>query len=113
MVPPVVGLLKTIAAVDALLHNTWFATAFIVAIGLTVIVKVIGAPVQPFAVDGVTVIVAVVALVRLLFVVNDGILPLPLAAKPIDGLLFTQVYVVPDTGLVNTIGVVIVLAHNV
>ena len=92
MVPPVVGLLKTIAAVDALLHNTWFATACTVAIGLTVIVKVIGAPVQPFAVDGVTVIVAVVALVRL---------------------LFTQVYVVPDTGLVNTIGVVIVLAHNV
>ena len=91
MLPPVVGLLKTMAAVDEPLHNTWLATGFTVAIGFTVMVNVIGAPVQPFPVDGVTVIVAVIALVRLFAVTNDGILPLPLAANPMDGLLFTHV----------------------
>ena len=60
------------------------------AIGFTVIVNVMGNPVQPDGVVGVTVIVAVVALVSVLLVVNDGIFPVPLAAKPMDGLLFTQ-----------------------
>jgi len=85
-----VGLLNTTAAVDEPLHNTWLATGFTVAIGFTVMVNVMGAPVQPDGVVGVTVIVAVVALVSVLLVVNDGIFPEPLAAKPIDGLLFTQ-----------------------
>ena len=53
-------------------------------------VKLIAVPIQPPAVVGLTVIVAEVALVRLLAVVNDGILPVPLAARPMDGLLFTQ-----------------------
>ena len=87
-------------------------TAFTVAIGVTVSTKVIGNPVQPNGEFGVTVTVALIEL-TLFVVTNDGILPLPLAANPIAGLLFTQVYVVPDTGLVNTIGVVVVLAHNV
>ena len=91
MLPPVVGLLKTMAAVDDPLHNTWFATAFTVAIGFTVIVNVIGAPVQPDMIEGVTVMVAVVALVNVFDVTKDGIFPLPLAANPIDGLLFTHV----------------------
>ena len=91
MLPPVAGPLKTIAAVDDPLHNTRLATALTVAIGLTVIVNVIGIPVQPFPVDGVTVIVAVVAFVKLFAVTKDGILPLPVAANPIEGLLFTQV----------------------
>ena len=54
-------------------------------------VNVIGAPVQPDMIEGVTVMVAVVALVNVLDVTKDGIFPLPLAAKPIDGLLFTHV----------------------
>ena len=91
MVPPVVGLLKTIAAVDEPLHKTWLATAFTVAIGLTVMVNVIGAPVQPDMIEGVTVMVAVVALVNVFDVTKDGIFPAPLAANPIDGLLFTHV----------------------
>jgi hypothetical protein len=91
MVPPVAGLLKTIAAVDEPLHNTWLATVFTVAIGLTVMVNVMGAPVQPDTIEGVTVMVAVVALVKLLVVTNDGIFPLPPAANPIDGLLLTHV----------------------
>ena len=89
--PPVAGLLKFIALVDEPLHNTWLATVFTIAIGFTVMVKLIGTPVQPLVVVGVTVMVAVVALVKLFAVVNDGILPLPLAAKPIEGLLLTQV----------------------
>ena len=66
------------------------ATVFTVAIGFTVIVNVIGVPVQPLPVDGVTVIVAVVAFVKLLAVVKVGILPVPAAANPIAGLLFVQ-----------------------
>ena len=89
-VPPVAGLLKTIALVDDPLHNTWLATAFTVAIGFTVIAKEIGKPTQADGLICVTVIVAVIALVKLLVVVNDGIFPVPLAAKPIDELLFIQ-----------------------
>ena len=84
------GLLNTTAAVDEPLHKTWLATGFTVAIGFTVMVNVMGAPVQPDGVVGVTVIVAVVALVSVLLVVNDGIFPVPLAAIPIDGVLLTQ-----------------------
>ena len=83
------------------------ATALTVAIGLTVMVNVIGVPVQPFPVEGVTVIVAVVALVKLFVVVKLGIFPVPLAPNPIAVLLFTQLYVVPETLLPNTIGAVV------
>ena len=61
------------------------------------IVSVDGGPVQPFAV-GVTVIVAVIGEVVALVAVNEGILPEPLAARPIDVLLFVHVNVVPLTG---------------
>ena len=60
-------------------------------------VNVIGVPVQPFAV-GVTVIVAVIGEVVALVAVNGGILPKPLAVRPIDVLLFVHVNVVPLTG---------------
>ena len=52
-------------------------------------------PEQLFA-TGVTVMVAVVVMPGL-FVVNDAIVPVPLAASPIDVALFTQLYVVPLT----------------
>ena len=60
-------------------------------------VKVVGVPVHPFAV-GVTVIVAVIGDVVALVAVNEGILPEPFAARPIAVLLFVQVNVVPLTG---------------
>jgi hypothetical protein len=41
---------------------------------------------------GVTTIVAVTGLVPLLTAVNDAIFPTPLAGKPIEGVLFTQLY---------------------
>ena len=79
-----------VAATEAPLHTTLFAIAFTVAVGLTVIVNVLGVPVHPLGVVGVTVIVAVIGDVVAFVVVNEGIFPVPLTAKPIDGVLFTQ-----------------------
>ena len=62
--------------------------------GLTVMVNVSGMPGQPAA-DGVTVIVAVTGALLVLIAVNEGIFPLPEAAKPIVVLLFVQLKVVP------------------
>jgi len=64
--------------------------------GLTVMVNVSGMPGQPAA-DGVTVIVAVTGALLVLIAVNEGIFPLPEAAKPIVVLLFVQLKVVPLT----------------
>ena len=68
-----------------------------VAVGLTVMVKVVGVPVHPFA-DGVIVIAAVAGEVVAFVAVNEATLPEPLAASPIAVLLFVQVNVVPLTG---------------
>ena len=68
-----------------------------VAVGLTVIVNVVGVPVHPFAV-GITVIVAVIGEFVAFVAVNEGTLPEPLAPRPIAVLLFVQVNVVPPTG---------------
>ena len=90
---PLLGLVKMIVVVDEALHNTWFATAFTVAVGFTVMVNVNGIPTQltPLLVNvGVTVIVATTGVVVLLVATKVGILPEPLAAIPIDGSLFTQ-----------------------
>ena len=52
----------------------------------------------PFVYVGVTVIVAVIGAVPVLVGVKLGIVdPDPLAPNPIDGVLFVQLYVVPDT----------------
>ncbi len=83
------AVVKLIAAVGALLHTVWFAGVFITAVGFTVIVNVLGVPVQPFAV-GVTVIVATTGALPVLVAMKLAILPVPLAANPIDGALFVQ-----------------------
>ena len=59
-------------------------------------VNICGNPAQPAA-DGVTVIIAVTGALVVLTAVKAGIFPLPLAAKPIAGLLFVQVKAVPLT----------------
>jgi hypothetical protein len=56
---------------------------------LTVIVKVSAMPAQPSK-EGVTVMVAVTGEVPLLTAVNDGRLPLPLAASPMVVLLLVH-----------------------
>ena len=60
-------------------------------VGFTVIVKVIGVPAQPPA-TGVTVMVAVTGDAPALTAVNDAMLPVPLAARPMLAVLFVQVY---------------------
>ena len=59
-------------------------------------VKVVGVPKQPFA-FGVTVIVAITGVNPEFIVVKLAILPLPEAARPIDGVSFVQSKVVPFT----------------
>ena len=76
--------------------------ALTVGVGLTVIVKINGVPVQPFAV-GVTVIVALIADVVPFVAVKDGMFPDPLAARPIAVLLLVHVNVVPETGPLNVV----------
>jgi len=88
-ITPATGLVGVTAAVADPLHTVWFAIAFTVAVGFTVIVKLIGTPVQPAAL-GVTVIVAVIGADVALVAVKLAILPVPLAANPIAVLLFVQ-----------------------
>ena len=72
------------------------------------IVMVLGKPES-----GVTVIVAVTAVVPALVAVKDAISPLPLAANPILVVLFVQLNVVPLTAPVKVINDVPALLHNV
>ena len=70
-------------------------------------VKVIAAPSQRLAV-GVTDIVAVTGVVPVLVAVNDGIVEeVPLAASPMDVLLFVHAKVVDEVELVNKIAEVL------
>jgi hypothetical protein len=104
--------LKVTAAVAAPLHKVWLATAVTFALGLTVIVNVIGAPVQPLA-DGVTVMVPLIAVAAALVAVKLGMFPLPLAARPIAGLELVQVNVVPVVRLVKFTAAVAAPVHTV
>ena len=65
-------------------HNTWSAGCATVAVGFTVIVKVREVPGQLLLL-GVTVMVAVTGDVVKLIALKAGILPVPLAARPMDG----------------------------
>ena len=88
-----VGLVKFTAVVDTPLHTVWLLTAVTVAVGFTVMVYVSGVPVQVtllLVYDGVTVIEAVTGAVPALVAVNEEMFPVPLAARPIDAELFTQ-----------------------
>ena len=102
--------LNVITVVLVLLQTVWFETVLTEGVGLTIIVNVVGVPGQPFAI-GVTVILAVTALAPTLTAVNAAILPVPLAAKPMLGVLFVQLYVVPVP--LNVITVVLVLLQTV
>ena len=58
-------------------------------VGLTVMVNDCGVPAQPSN-EGVTVMVAVTGAVPELVAVNEAMLPVPLAASPIVGVLFVH-----------------------
>jgi hypothetical protein len=61
-----------------------------------------GVPMQPFAV-GVTVMVATTLVVPALVAVKDGRFPVPLAARPMEGVLLVHAKVVLPTGPVKVI----------
>ena len=74
-------------------HKFWLAGSTTFGVGFTVIVKVSALPAQiwvPFTYCAVTVIVAVSGVLPVFVAVNIPMLPVPLAAKPIDGLLLLQ-----------------------
>lgn len=106
---------KLMAAVVALLHTTWLDIAFTVGEGLTVIVNVFAVPVHvlpPLVNEGVTVMVAVTGVLPELTAVKEPILPVPLAASPIDGVLFVQLYTVPGTNPLKLTAVVAALLQT-
>ena len=88
-VVPVVAPVKLIAVVADPLHSVWSVTGFTVGVGFTVIVNVSGVPGQPLAV-GVTVTVAVTGAAVVFTPVKPAMFPLPVAAKPIEGVSFVQ-----------------------
>lgn len=69
--------------------------------------------IPPLVKVGVIVIVAVTGVLPALKAVNDGMVLVPLAANPIDGLLFVQLYTVPATGPAMVTAVVFVPLHTV
>ena len=93
-VVPATGPLKLTAAVALLLQTTWLAKALTEGVGFTVMVNVIGAPVQTAPTDGrvsgVTVMVATTGALPLLMAVKDAMLPVPEAAKPMPGVLLVH-----------------------
>ena len=91
--PPVLLVVKFTAAVAAPLHLTWSAGSLTWPEGLTVIANVCGVPGQPSN-EGVTVTVAVTGEVPLLMAVNEGMFPVPVAARPMDVVLLVHEYVV-------------------
>ena len=113
---PATDPVKFTGAVGAPLQTNWLAGWLTLAVGFTVIVNVVDAPVQlipPLVNVGVTVMVAVTAVLPVLMAVNDGIVLVPLAPKPIDVLLLVQLYTVAATGPVIVTAAVACPAHTV
>lgn len=107
---------KLTAAVGDPLQTNWSAGWFTLAVGFIVMVNVIAVPVQlipAFVNVGVTVMVAVTGVLPVLMAINDGMVLVPPAPKPMDGLLFVQLYTVPATGPVIVTAVVAAPAHTV
>ncbi len=89
VVPPVL-LVVNITPVASELHTTILAGSFTCPFGFTLIVNVWAVPeheTEPLVNVGVTVMVAVIVVVPELVAVNDGILPVPLAPRPMLVLL--------------------------
>ncbi len=106
-VVPCVMLVKFDAAIAAPLQTTVSDGTITFGPGLILIVNETGIPKHPFA-AGVTVISAVTGRLVLLVAINEGILPVPLAARPIEGSEFVQVNVVPGVVLIKSATVTVV-----
>lgn len=82
-------------------------------VGLTLMSNDSGVLIHPVAL-AITVMVPILAVFCwLLRAVNGAILPVPLAARPIEGLLFVQLKTVPVTLLVKFTAAVVAALHNV
>ena len=91
-VPPTVPL-NVIPTVDAPLHTVWYMGSATVGVGLTVMVNTWAVPrhvTDPNVYSGVTVIVATTGEVPALAAAKAAMLPVPLAASPIEGVLLVQ-----------------------
>lgn len=103
---------KLIAPVAAPLQTNWSSGFTTVGIGFTVMVKYRIGPGQPFA-TGVTVMKPDCGIMPLLTGIKEGISPVPLAGRPMEGLLFVQLKLVPATAPVKLTAVVAVPGQNV
>ena len=113
---PATDPVKLTAAVGDPLQTNWSAGWLTLALGLTVMVKVVAVPLQviPALVNvGVIVMVAVTGVLPALMAVNEGMVLVPLAPRPMLVLLFVQLYTVPATGPVMVIAAVAAPAHTV
>jgi hypothetical protein len=99
------------AVVLAPLQTTWSAGSTTLAVGFTVIVKFVVLPVQPPA-TGVTVMVAITGVAPTFKPVKAAMLPLPLAANPIEGVSLVQLNTVPPTAPLNVMSAVPAPLHT-
>jgi hypothetical protein len=99
------------AVVLAPLHTTWSVGSVRVGVGLTVMVNICGVPTQ-VANTGVTVMVAITGTPVAFTPVNTPMLPVPLAASPMDVVLLVQLKVVPPTAPLNVTAVVLDPLHT-
>ena len=117
IVPPVAVLAKGMAADNAPLHTTLLVTAVTTAFGLTVMVKVEAVPAQlipPLVNVGVTVMVATTGANPAFTAVKAAMFPTPLAAKPMEAVLFVQLYtIVPSVvGLAKVTSATVDAVHT-
>jgi hypothetical protein len=117
IVPPVAVLANVTAVVAVAVQSTLLATAVTVAVGFTVMVKVDAVPVQltpPLVYVGVTVMVATTGAMPVFTAAKDAMFPDPLAAKPIDAVLFVQAYatVPPVVGLAKITSAIVPPLHT-
>lgn len=101
----------------SLIQIRWLnrSVATTIGVGLTVMVNVRGVPVQvtpPLVKLGVTVIVATTGVCVVFTAVKAAMLPLPEAARPIEGVLLVQLYTVPVTAPLNVTAVVADRLHT-
>lgn len=106
--------MRAIALLVAPLHNVTLAGAVTVGVGLTVIEKLVVAPlheIPPPVNTEVTVIFPVMGAAPPLVTTKGAMVPVPLPNKPMEGLEFTQVYELPVPA--NAICDVVAPAHSV
>ena len=108
---PFTGPVKLIAGMEVFLQTVWSAMVLTEGIGLTLMINDFEEEAQtgPPGKVGVTVMVAIKAVLPGFVTVKEGIFPVPLAARPIAGLSFIQLNVAPAVPVKLTAFVVVPL----